>query len=117
MDKTDILSPTDVTKLIKTFYDKLLASPIKHYFIHLHLEEHLPRVDSFWNATLFPDHSYGANLIEKHYPLNLTKDDLQIWLKLFWETVDELFSGENAELTKNRASSLEYIMRKKLLKD
>jgi len=117
MTKTDILSTADVTKLIKTFYDKLLVSPIKHYFIHLNLEEHLPRVENFWNATLFPEHAYGVNLMERHSQLNLNKDDLKIWLQLFWETVDELFSGANAETTKNRASSIEYIMRKKLLKD
>ena len=117
MKKNDILSPADVTKLIKTFYDKLLLSSIKHYFIDLDLKEHLPRVDAFWNATLFPDHAYGSNLIEKHSPLNLTKEDLKIWLQLFWESVDELHSGSNAELTKNRASSIAYIMQKKLTRD
>ena len=117
MTKIDILSPADVTKLIKTFYDKLLLSEIKHHFVHLNLTEHLPRVDSFWNATLFPDYAYGTNLMERHSRLNLKREDFKVWLKLFWETVDELFSGPNAEITKNRASSIEYIMRKKLIKD
>jgi hemoglobin len=115
MTKTDILSPADVTKLIKTFYDKLMVSSIKHYFVHLNLNEHLPRVDSFWNATLFPEYAYGQNLMERHAQMNLQKEDFKIWLALFWETVDELFSGENAEVTKNRASSIAYIMQKKLL--
>ncbi len=117
MSKTDILSPADVTKLIKTFYDKLLVSSIKHHFVHLNLEEHLPRVDSFWNATLFPEHAYAQNLMERHMHLPLQKEDFKIWLSLFWESVDELFSGPNAETTKNRASSISYIMQKKLLKD
>lgn len=117
MTKTDILSPADVTKLIKTFYDKLLISPIKHHFVGLDLEVHLPKVDSFWNATLFPDYSYAQNLMERHMHLPLKKDDFNVWLKLFWESVDELYSGPNAEITKNRASSIAYIMQKKLLKD
>lgn len=117
MTKTDILTPADVTKLIKTFYDKLLVSPIKHYFVHLNLQEHLPRVDSFWNATLFPEHAYAQNLMERHSSLHLQKEDFKIWLALFWETTDELFSGENAEITKNRAASIAYIMQKKLNKD
>lgn len=117
MTKPDILSPADVTKLIKTFYDKLLVSSIKHYFVHLNLEEHLPRVDSFWNATLFPEHAYAQNLMERHGSLNLQKEDFKTWLALFWETVDELFSGSNAEIIKNRASSIAYIMQKKLLRD
>lgn len=117
MTKTDILSPADVTKLIKTFYDKLLISPIKHHFDHLNLEEHLPRVDSFWNATLFPECAYAENLMGKHMHLPLHKEDFDIWLKLFYETIDELFIGQNAETSKNRASSVAYIMQKKLLKD
>jgi len=117
MTKTDILSPADVTKLIKTFYDKLLLSSIKHYFVHLNLEEHLPRIESFWKATLFPDHAYSQNLIERHERLPLQKEDFKIWLALFDETVDEFFSGPNATTIKNRATSIAYIMQKKLLKD
>lgn len=117
MTKTDILSPTDITKLIKTFYDKLLVSSIKHYFVNLNLEEHLPRVDSFWNATLFPEHAYATNLIEKHMYLPLQKEDFKIWQGLLWEAADELFSGPNTDTVKNRAASIAYIMQKKLLKD
>ncbi|MGZ4036056.1 MAG: group III truncated hemoglobin [Bacteroidia bacterium] len=117
MPETDILSPADVTKLIKTFYDKLLTSSIKHHFIHLNLEEHLPRIENFWNATLFPDHAYAVNLMERHGNLSLQKEDFKIWLNYFWATIDELFSGPNAEMMKNRASSISYIMQKKLLKD
>jgi hemoglobin len=117
MNKTDILTPADITLLIKTFYDKLLVSEIKHHFVHLDLQEHLPRVESFWNATLFPQYAYAQNLMDRHSKLNLKREDFKVWLTLFWQTVDELYSGENAEITKNRASSIEYIMRKKLLKD
>jgi hemoglobin len=117
MTKPDILSTTDVTKLIKTFYDKLLQSSIKHHFINLNLEEHLPRVDSFWNATLFPEFSYSQNLIEKHVHLPFQKNDFAVWLKLFGESVDELYSGSNAETAKSRAASVSYIMQTKLLKD
>ncbi len=117
MSKTDILSPTDITKLIKTFYDKLLGSSIKHHFEHLDLEHHLPRIELFWNATLFPEHAYAQNLMERHGKLDLHKEDFKVWLSNFWETVDEHFSGPNADMVKNRASSIAYIMQKKLLKD
>ena len=117
MSKPDILSPTDITKLIKTFYDKLLTSSIKHHFTNLKLDEHLPRIDSFWNAMLFPDHLYAKNLMEKHMHLPLKKEDFAVWLKHFTETVNELYAGPNAEMIKNRASGIAYIMQKKLLKD
>lgn len=115
MAKSDILSSADITKLTKTFYDKLLVSSIKHHFINLDLEKHLPHIDSFWNATLFPEYAYSQNLMEKHKHLPLKKDDFNVWLDLFKETVDELYNGPNAKITKNRASSVAYIMQKKLL--
>jgi hemoglobin len=114
--KTDLLSPADVTKLIKTFYDRLLTSSIKHHFINLNLEAHLPRIESFWNAALFPDHAYSQNLMERHAQLQLQEEDFKIWLHHFWETIDSLYSGANADLLKNRAASISYIMQKKLIK-
>ena len=117
MTKSDILFPTDTTKLIKTFYDKLLISSIKHHFIHLDLEHHLPRVEGFWNATLFPDHAYAENLMGKDAALPLQKEEFKIWLQLLWGSIDELFSGSNAEMVKNRSASIAYIMQKKLLKE
>ena len=117
MEKADIISTADVTKLIKTFYDKLLVSSIKHHFTELNLDEHLPRVDAFWNAVLFPEFSYAKNLIENHRHLNLEKEDFTIWLQLFQESIDELFVGSNAQLAKDRASGVSYIMKTKLLKN
>ncbi len=117
MTRTDILSPADITKLVGIFYGKLLTSGIKHHFAGLHLESHLPRIESFWNATLFPDHSYAQNLMEKHMHLPLKKEDFGVWLDAFLETVDELFSGPNAAVVKNRAASIAYIMQKKIVKD
>lgn len=112
-----IQSPADITKLVKTFYDTLLSSSIKHHFVNLNLESHLPTIESFWNATLFPDHIYAQNLLEKHMHLSLKKEEFAVWLGCFYETVDELYIGTNADTTKNRASSIAYIMQKKLLKD
>lgn len=117
MTKSDISSPADITKLIKTFYDRLLSSSIKHHFEGLHMEEHLPQIERFWNAMLFPDHSFAGNIVEKHTRLSLQKEDFTIWLKHFTETADELFTGPNTEMIKNRASGISYIMQKKLLKD
>ena len=115
--KTDIRQPEDVTKLIKTFYDKLLVSSIRHHFVHLNLIEHLPRVELFWNATIFPEYAYTKNLMERHSMLDLKKEEFKVWLDLFWETMDELFSGPQAELAKNRAASISYLMQKRMVKD
>lgn len=115
--KTDIRKPEDVTKLIKTFYDRLLTSPIRHHFSELDLPSHLPRVEQFWNAMIFPEIAYTQNLMERHAALHLVKEDFRIWQSLFWETVDELFSGPQSELVKNRAASMSYLMQKRFSKD
>jgi len=117
MIKVDINTTSDVTKLIKTFYDKLLVSSIKHHFINLDLPHHLPKVEIFWNATLFPEYAYTNNMMQRHAQLPLKKEEFKVWLDLFWGSIDELFSGKNAELMKNRSASIAYIMQKKLLKE
>ena len=53
----------------------LMISSIKHYFTHLHLDEHRPSMDSFWKATLFADFTYGQNMMEKHMYLPLKKEE------------------------------------------
>ena len=53
---------------------------------------------------------YKGNPMRVHKKLHqlkkFEKNDFEIWLKLFRETVDELFEGEKAELTKTRALSV-----------
>jgi hemoglobin len=122
--KKDILNRKDIEKLVDTFYGKVRQdNQISHFFSEVQKvdwEKHLPTMYRFWENVLFYTGSYEGNPMQRHlgihskHPFSIT--DFTRWTKLFNETVDELFSGENAELIKQRAQSISTIMQIKMFK-
>ncbi|WP_343605435.1 group III truncated hemoglobin [Fluviicola sp.] len=112
-----IESKKDIELLIETFYGKLLKDEtVSHFFVHLNLEEHLPRVVQFWAFILLDEAGYSANMMVKHASLDLDEASFDRWLKLFHETVDQFFEGEKAELAKQRSTLVAWTMKTKFLK-
>ena len=118
----DIKTRDDLLKLMKTFYEKLLGDPSIGYFFtdiaRIDLSQHLPVLVDFWDMILFHSDTYRKNAIEPHMRLNekspLQKQHFETWLSYFRETVDELFSGENATQAKEKALSIATIMQIKI---
>ncbi|MCU0440616.1 MAG: group III truncated hemoglobin [Raineya sp.] len=120
--KTDILNIEDIKHLIDTFYEKVRKDTvISHFFtevVTVDWEKHLPIMYKFWSNILFNIGEYTGNPMQKH--LNLHKkspmrmQDFQHWLQLFTETTDELFEGINAEIIKQRATSIATVMQAKI---
>ena len=79
---------------------------------------HLPKMYDFWSSILLNDHSYSGHPMPKHVALskntNMTKYEFLEWLRLFFETVDELFAGERADLAKFRGRTIAGIMLHKI---
>jgi len=121
-NKQDIKNRADVKLLVDSFYKKaLLDKAIGHFFtevIQLDLEKHMPKMYDFWETTLFHTANYKGNPLQVHLDLNhksaLEKPHFDRWLGLFNETVDELFSGEIANLAKTRALSIATVMQLKI---
>lgn len=113
----EIETKEDVELLIDVFYQKLVKDEgVSHFFKHLDLKEHLPRVVQFWNFILLDEVGYSANMMEKHGRLDLDAESFDRWLKLFHETVDQFFIGEKAELAKQRSALIAWTMKTKFLK-
>lgn len=102
--RNDILNRADVKLLVDTFYEKVkvddLLAPL---FAHVDWPHHLPVMYNFWSSVLFGDMTYSGNPLGRHLALKLQKYHFTRWLKLFTETVDDHFSGFNANEAKNRA--------------
>ncbi|MBC7865251.1 MAG: group III truncated hemoglobin [Bacteroidia bacterium] len=108
--KKEINSKEQIEILIRHFYSKLLKDEmISKHFVTLDLEHHIPKVVAFWAFVLLDEAGYNTNVFEKHLHLNLDMEQTKRWLKLFTESIDELFTGEKAELAKQRAESIAYI--------
>ena len=122
--KKDIENREDIDNLLWSFYDRMMVDPVIGYiFTHyakLDLKEHIPIIADFWENVLFQKHVYtrGPKAMEVHMDLNkkvpLRKQHFTRWLYLFHHTVDELYSGETAELAKERSVSIANLMQNRL---
>jgi hemoglobin len=120
--KKDIENRADIERMLTAFYTKAFRDVlIRHFFIEvvpLNLETHIPVITDFWEAILFNKHTYRKNVMEVHQHIhslsNIKKEHLDRWLLLFRQTLDEFFTGEKAELAKQRAQSIATLMDIKL---
>lgn len=119
----DIENREDIEKLMRVFYAKAIPDEIiGHYFtevIQMDLEQHLPVIIDFWETVLFGVARYKSNAIAVHQQLHtksaFTDQHFERWITLFQSTVDELFSGDKAELAKQRALSIATVMKIKTI--
>jgi len=120
--KNDISNREDLLKLLTHFYNKLLADKSISYFFtdiaKIDLPHHLDILVNFWDSVLFQNDVYRKNAMQPHLVLHqkspLQKHHFETWLRYFNETVDEMFEGEKALLTKERALSIATVMQIKI---
>jgi len=119
--KSDIVSRKDIETMVRTFYEKVkqdaVIGPIFNDVAKVNWEKHLPVMYDFWENTILFTGGYSGNPMKPHQELHrifpLEEKHFTRWLELFKSTVDELFSGEKAELAKQRAMSIATIMQVK----
>ena len=111
----DIETRVDLDRLMAHFYAKLLADErTSPKFTHLNLEDHLPRIASFWEGVLLSEGNYTGNPFVKHLKLDLEAHHFAIWLDYFDTAIDELFEGPVAETAKARAHVIAQLFQHKL---
>jgi hemoglobin len=121
--KKDIENMQDIQLLVNSFYEKVKADPLIGFIftdiVKIHWERHLPVMYDFWENTLFYTGTYTGNPMEMHqhlhHVIHLTTAHFDRWTLLFTSTVDELFTGVKATLTKQRAISISAVMQIKIL--
>jgi hemoglobin len=109
--KHDIENSDDVKQLIDAFYGKVKEDEIIGYIFNdiakVDWPHHLPKMYAFWEFMLLGKDTYRGNPLEPHRKLNeqvsLTEAHFDQWLKLFHQTVDEMYDGKNASEAKNRS--------------
>ena len=120
----DVKTREDLHLIMRSFYVKLLNDPeINFIFTHvakIDLEPHLLDLVDFWEQMLFNKGDYKKNVLQIHLDinskLNFTQQHFTIWLKYFNLSIDENFSGLNAENMKTRALSIATVMQIKMAK-
>lgn len=118
----DIETREDIALLMREFYNRLLTDPAISYIFtdvaKINLEAHLPHLTDFWELSVLHTGTYKKNVMQMHLDLNnkerLTNTHFDVWLRHFNQSVDDLFSGSNAEKIKTRALSIATIMKIKI---
>lgn len=95
-----------VKEIVEAFYSKAISDVIIGYHFRKIQEQeaagdvlnpplsffqtHIPRIVSFWKFQLYGEKPAGPfNLIATHVPLRIRKGELDRWLTLFHQTLDE----------------------------
>lgn len=121
--KKDIETRKDVEQLVDRFYTKVRQDETIGFIFNdiarVNWEKHLPVMYDFWENTLFYTGSYDGNPMKIHQDLHrripFTEYHFNQWLKLFTDTLDELFEGVITEMARQRALSISTIMKIKIL--
>ena len=115
MAKQDIKNRDDVFLLVSSFYEKVKKDELlRPFFIETikDWDEHLQRLTTFWESSLFLKTKYLGNPIDAHvkvdkdYKNSITELHFGIWLNLWYQTIDELFEGDYAQNAKRRARKM-----------
>ncbi|TBO43831.1 group III truncated hemoglobin [Pedobacter kyonggii] len=120
--KKDIHNREDIIVLVDTFYKKVALNkqigPIFTDVAKVDWSHHLPKMYDFWESILFGKAIYKGNPMLTHFALNeqtpLQTEAFETWKNLFFQTVDDLFVGENADLIKQKAQSIADLMHFKI---
>ncbi|MFD2540719.1 group III truncated hemoglobin [Lacinutrix gracilariae] len=123
MNKSDINTREDIFLLVSAFYKKVRAEKTLGPFFNETITDwdaHLEHLTTFWETSLFMtrklEKKYKGNPLEAHIKVdkkfNHSIDNLHfgIWLNLWYQTLDELFSGEVTENAKRRARKMGTFM-------
>ena len=119
--KPDVMSREDIDKIVDVFYKKVdkdeLLGPFFRDVIPVNWESHVPFMCSFWENVLFYTGDYEGDPLQTHRVISkkqkISSRHFKHWLKLFNETVDELYEGENSEKMKVHAVAIASVMQKK----
>lgn len=111
MADRDIATPEDVAEMVRAFYRRVYADdllrPLFQDVAGVDLEEHLPKMNRFWETVLFGTPGYRGDPLLAHRQLDrlsrLNECHFLRWIGLFNLTVDELFRGPGADRAKRAA--------------
>lgn len=105
--KNDITTLNDIQLMVDSFYGKVhednILADIFNNIIEDRWPQHLEKMYRFWQTVLLEEHTYYGSPFLPHAKLPVEANHFERWLKLFNETVDNLFEGEKPPEQNGRA--------------
>ncbi|WP_341227418.1 group III truncated hemoglobin [uncultured Arcticibacterium sp.] len=116
--KREISNIEDIKILVDGFYQKVredsTLGPIFNERIKDRWPEHLDKMYRFWQTVLLEEHTYHGSPFVPHAQLPVDKSHFDQWLKLFYETVDELYTGKKAVKAKKQGQRMAEMFHSKI---
>jgi hemoglobin len=120
--KKAIENRNDIRLLVESFYEKVkkddLTGDIFNNVLFFKWDTHIPIMIDFWESVLLGAARYHGNTMRVHIELNrkhpLQPAHFERWKQLFFETLDEYFTGPVAEEAKKRVELMEVLMQNKI---
>lgn len=115
--KQDIQNREDVSLLVSSFYSKVRKNEKIGYFFNEMIDDwpaHLEKLTDFWETNLFLVSKFRGNPmkahkeVDEHFNHSVEQAHFGEWLNMWFETLDELFEGEKANIAKNRARNIAH---------
>jgi hemoglobin len=114
----DLEGRREIEILVNAFYDKVRTDDVLGFIFDriagTNWDTHLPKMYAFWETVLFRSGGYVGNPVAAHARLTpltpMGRPQFDRWLELFRATVDENFSGPNADHIKNCAADMANVI-------
>lgn len=109
----------DVATLVSTFYAKVRKDKVLGPIFNASITDwecHLALLTDFWETQLFLKRTYFGNPVTAHQEVDkkmnhsITSEHFGLWLNLWFETIDQLYTGEVAWIAKNRAQKMSTML-------
>ncbi|RYC69003.1 MULTISPECIES: group III truncated hemoglobin [Spirosoma] len=122
MTQQTLDSPEAVRLLVDSFYEKVqadpLIGPVFTDVAQVDWASHLPKMYAFWESIILGNGAYDGHPFRPHLIVNqkhpLRVEHFERWLTLFSATLTEQFTGETAELVRQRATQIALVWSQKL---
>jgi len=117
--KSPLTDREDIYLLVTSFYKKIRKDPVLGPIFNsiiVDWESHFIVLTDFWESQLLIRRTYLGNPIEVHQEVDskmnytITSEHFGLWLNLWFETLDELFTGELVWIAKNRAQKMSTML-------
>jgi hemoglobin len=117
--RTPLATRDDIFLLVTCFYKKIRKDPVLGPIFNsiiVDWDSHFEVLTDFWESQLLVRRTYLGNPIEVHQEVDakmnhtITSEHFGLWLNLWFETLDELFTGELVWIAKNRAQKMSTML-------
>lgn len=114
----EILDIADIKLLVDSFYAKVrkddLLADIFNQMIQDRWPLHLEKMYRFWQTVLLEEHTYHGSPFAPHAKLPVEKNHFDRWIELFYQTIDEHFTGNKSTEAKWRAAKMAEMFQYKI---